>query len=153
MDTENEKKGTEKVNPDYQMTDRAPTSVSTLVRGVEIGEEAGLKQVYVENIPGKTKDYENTYCPRCRELLIKRMGYMLLAYRLTAQEACLKCRVKIVGVWEEEGDSGDGDWKSPAHCKAHLHGLGMMNRPVVGKSTSSTRSADVVGVCFPQSRY
>ena len=39
----------------------------------EIGKQAGLKYVYVGNIPGDQK--ENTYCPHCGELAIRRMGY------------------------------------------------------------------------------
>ena len=90
-------------HPDYQMTDRAPTSVSTLVRAAEIGEEAGLRYVYAGNIPGRTKDYENTYCPRCRALLIQRTGYTLYAYHLTAEGTCPKCGTKVAGVWQADG--------------------------------------------------
>jgi hypothetical protein len=97
LDTEDGKKGTEKVNSDYQMTEPPPTSVETLVRAAEIGEDAGLKHVYAGNIPGQTKDYENTYCSHCRALLIKRTGYMLQAYRLMAEEACPKCGRMIAG--------------------------------------------------------
>jgi pyruvate formate lyase activating enzyme len=39
----------------------------------QIGKDAGLKYVYVGNIPGDQK--ENTYCPKCSELAIRRMGY------------------------------------------------------------------------------
>ena len=88
-------------HPDYKMNDRSRTPVSTLVRAAEIGEEAGLKHVYAGNIPGQTKDYENTYCPHCRALLIKRTGYMLQSYRLTAEGTCPKCGTKIAGVWAE----------------------------------------------------
>ena len=33
----------------------------------------GLKYIYVGNIPGDQK--ENTYCPKCGELSIRRLGY------------------------------------------------------------------------------
>jgi pyruvate formate lyase activating enzyme len=60
-----------------------------------------LKHVYAGNIPGRTKDYENTYYPHCRALLIQRMGYRLQAYHLTAEGTCPKCGTKIAGVWAE----------------------------------------------------
>ena len=97
-------------HPDYKMTEPAPTSVDTLVRAAEIGEEAGLKHVYAGNIPGRTKDYENTYCPHCRALLIKRTGYMLQAYRLTVEGKCPKCGTKVAGVWGEEAREVGGRW-------------------------------------------
>jgi pyruvate formate lyase activating enzyme len=97
-------------HPDYKMTDRSRTPVNTLVRAAEIGEEAGLRHVYAGNIPGQTKDYENTYCPNCRELLIKRMGFMVQAYRLTEEGACPRCGTKIAGVWAEESGEVGSRW-------------------------------------------
>jgi len=35
-----------------------------------LGKEEGLNYVYIGNVPGHP--YENTYCPRCGALLIKR---------------------------------------------------------------------------------
>ncbi len=86
-------------HPDYKMTDPDPTPVSTLVRAAEIGEEAGLRYVYAGNIPGRTKGYENTYCPHCRALLVERMGYSIRANRISAQGACPQCGTQIAGIW------------------------------------------------------
>jgi len=55
--------------------DRPATPVATLVRAREIGRQAGLRYVYVGNIPGE--EGENTYCYACRELLIERLGYTI----------------------------------------------------------------------------
>jgi pyruvate formate lyase activating enzyme len=50
-----------------------PTPVKTLEKAQKIGQEAGLKFVYVGNVPGHPG--ESTYCPKCGKLLIKRVGY------------------------------------------------------------------------------
>jgi pyruvate formate lyase activating enzyme len=101
-------------HPDYKMTDPPPTSVSTLIRAAEIGEESGLKYVYAGNLPGRTKNYENTYCPKCRTLLIERTGYSLHAYHLTAQGTCPKCGTPVAGVWTEQPEGvRTGGWGMP----------------------------------------
>lgn len=50
-----------------------PTGDDILYEAYELGKEAGLKYVYVGNLPGDQK--ENTYCPACQELAIRRFGY------------------------------------------------------------------------------
>ncbi len=53
---------------------KLPTTADEVIyNAYEIGKQAGLKYVYVGNIPGDSK--ENTYCPHCGELAIRRMGY------------------------------------------------------------------------------
>ena len=59
-------------HPDYKMTEPPPTSVDTIIRAAEIGQEAGLKYVYAGNIPGRTGEYENTFCSNCSTTLIER---------------------------------------------------------------------------------
>lgn len=88
-------------HPDYKMIDPPPTSVKTLVRAAEIGLEAGLNFVYAGNLPGYVGEYENTYCPNCRALLIQRFGYVIQKYSLTAEGKCSKCQAAIPGVWTE----------------------------------------------------
>jgi len=92
-------------HPDYKMTDSPPTSVKTLLRAAEIGQEAGLNYVYAGNIPGRVGEYESTSCPKCQTVLIERRGYVIHSYRLTAQGSCPKCGQKIAGVWSEHPDS------------------------------------------------
>ncbi len=92
-------------HPDYKMTDPPPTSVRTLLRAAEIGQEAGLNYVYAGNIPGRVGEYENTVCPKCQTLLIQRSGYVIHSYRLTAQGSCPKCGHTIAGVWSEHPEA------------------------------------------------
>ncbi len=70
-------------HPDYKMTDPPPTSVRTLLRAAEIGQEAGLSYVYAGNIPGRLGEYEHTQCPKCQSVLIERTGYVIHSYRIT----------------------------------------------------------------------
>ncbi len=88
-------------HPDYKMTDPAPTTIETLIRAAEIGQEAGLNYVYAGNIPGRVGEYENTYCPDCQSLLIERYGYVIQDYRITAQGKCPNCGRAIPGIWTD----------------------------------------------------
>ncbi len=83
--------------PTYKMTDRPPTPVETLRRAREIGLEEGLRFVYEGNIPGEGG--ENTYCPACAEVIIKRIGFRIVENRLS-QGKCPKCGEPIQGVWD-----------------------------------------------------
>jgi pyruvate formate lyase activating enzyme len=98
-------------HPDYKMLEPPATPVETLVRAAEIGRAAGLRFVYAGNRPGETGDLENTSCPRCRGLLIRRTGFRVLRNRVTAEGTCPDCGSAIPGVWSaapipryEEGD-------------------------------------------------
>jgi pyruvate formate lyase activating enzyme len=51
-----------------------PTEESTLFRAWDIAREK-LDYVYVGNIDGRDKS--NTYCPSCKEIIIKRSGYSI----------------------------------------------------------------------------
>ncbi len=82
---------------DYKMTDPDNTDARTLLRAAEIGREAGLHYVYAGNLPGQVDEYEHTYCSNCNELLIKRSGYVIRDYRLTASGACPRCGTKLPG--------------------------------------------------------
>jgi len=101
-------------HPDYKMTDPSPTSVRTLLRAADIGVEAGLKFVYAGNLPSHVGEYENTYCPKCHELLIKRSGYVIQDYRLTPQGSCTRCGTTLPGVWSEHPERVNlGGWGLP----------------------------------------
>jgi pyruvate formate lyase activating enzyme len=59
--------------PYLELKDLHVTDVATLERARQIGFDAGLKYVYIGNVPGHKG--ENTYCPNCKHLLIERVGY------------------------------------------------------------------------------
>jgi len=86
-------------HPDYKMTNARPTPASTIIRAAEIGLEAGLNFVYAGNLVGRVQEYENTYCPQCRTLLVERYGYTILSYKITADGTCPNCNHVIPGIW------------------------------------------------------
>lgn len=73
-----------------------PTPMKTLERAWEIGKEAGLEFVYIGNVPGHHHD--NTYCPDCNTLLIRRMGFDVL-FNQVQRGRCPRCGRVIAGVW------------------------------------------------------
>jgi len=84
-------------SPDYKMKDRSPTPESTIKKAYDIGKKTGLKYVYAGNIT--SEDLHSTYCPKCKNLLVKRdWGYT----RIVGLEKgkCEKCGEKIEGVWK-----------------------------------------------------
>lgn len=84
---------------DYKMTDPENTEPRTLLRAAEIGREEGLRFVYCGNQPGRVGDNENTRCPSCQRPLVRRLGYTILGYDLTAEGSCPDCGTAIPGVW------------------------------------------------------
>jgi pyruvate formate lyase activating enzyme len=82
-------------HPDYKMRDRGPTPENTLRRAYELGKEAGLRYVYVGNLPGAR--LEDTLCPSCGATVIRRSGFQITE-RATAGGCCLRCGSAIDGV-------------------------------------------------------
>jgi pyruvate formate lyase activating enzyme len=86
-------------HPMYQMKHLPSTPVSSLKKAVEIAKGTGLKYVYMGNVPGS--NYENTYCPKCGKLLIKRVGFSVLQNNLVDGK-CKFCGEKIEGIWKRK---------------------------------------------------
>jgi len=82
--------------PHYNMRNLPPTPVSTLKLARQIAQDAGIHYVYIGNI--YTPDGENTYCPRCKNPLIKRKRYLVLENNII-QGKCKFCNRKTEGVW------------------------------------------------------
>jgi pyruvate formate lyase activating enzyme len=81
--------------PTYKLIDRPRTPITTLRRARDIGLAAGLRYVYEGNVPGEGG--ENTYCPFCASLLIKRYGYVIETNRIYSG-ACPDCGTVIAGI-------------------------------------------------------
>lgn len=80
--------------PAYLLRGR-PTEVERLELAVRIAKEEGINFVYVGNVPGR---HENTLCPDCGELLVKRYGCRVIENRIRGGK-CRKCGREIYGVW------------------------------------------------------
>ncbi len=83
-------------HPDYQMLDRPPTPHRSLVRAWEIGQEAGLRYVYVGNV--RDGDRESTVCPACHTLLVSRTWYTVRQH-WREPGVCHGCGLRVPGVW------------------------------------------------------
>jgi len=81
--------------PLYKLTSVQPTPVKTLEMARDMALKAGLKYPYIGNVPGHAGN--NTYCPKCRKIVIKRSGFTVLERHLKAGR-CSFCREKIDGV-------------------------------------------------------
>jgi pyruvate formate lyase activating enzyme len=78
--------------PAYRF-DNPPTKVETLERAYEMARREGVLYPYLGNVPGH--GYEDTYCPNCREKLVRRLGYTVLTYKVTSEKRCQKCGESI----------------------------------------------------------
>ena len=76
------------------MDDARPTSQKILERAYDIGKEAGLRYIYIGNLPGVRA--ESTYCYSCGQLLIDRVGYTVKSNRIE-DGTCPQCGAEIAG--------------------------------------------------------
>lgn len=83
--------------PAYKMLEYPTTPAATLRKAREIGLNAGLRYVYIGNVP--VEGGENTYCYACQELVIERSGYSNQRFALK-DGRCPKCQTQIDGVWK-----------------------------------------------------
>jgi len=82
--------------PMYKLTGVSPTPVSTLEKARDTALANGLQYVYIGNVPGHPG--ENTYCPHCKKMIIRRSGYNILE-NLVKNGKCPFCNGKIGGIW------------------------------------------------------
>lgn len=74
--------------PYLGFSDRNPTPVEVLERAHDIGSEEGLEFVYIGNVPGHP--YEDTTCPGCGSVVVKRRGFFL-SKKDTIDGRCIYC--------------------------------------------------------------
>lgn len=80
--------------PAYKMTDVPPTPMSKLEEARDIGKDAGLRYVYLGNVDSG----EDTFCPQCGALLIRRFGYRVLKNRIEVGGRCPDCGAEVAGI-------------------------------------------------------
>ena len=83
-------------HPTYKVKNLPPTPVSTITRARDIAMQTGINFAYVGNVPGH--EGESTYCPGCKKILVRRLGYRIdnVAIR---KGSCAYCGRLIPGVW------------------------------------------------------
>ncbi len=82
--------------PLYKLSDLPRTPVSTLDQARDTALQAGLHYVYITRVT--EHEGENTFCPRCREKIINRMGFVLEEI-LLEEGRCKFCDLEIPGIW------------------------------------------------------
>jgi pyruvate formate lyase activating enzyme len=75
----------------YKMQDISDTPIEDINKAYQIGKKAGLKYVYTGNVSGGYK--ENTYCPKCNELAIERIGFYIK--RFDENGKCGNCKENL----------------------------------------------------------
>lgn len=83
--------------PLYKLTNLPPTPVTVLENAYSIARTAGLQYVYLAKITGHRT--EHTYCPRCGNSVISRVGFMVGKIHLN-KGRCQFCQQAIPGRWE-----------------------------------------------------
>lgn len=86
-------------HPDYAMTGPPRTPAATLARAAALGRAAGLAHVYAGNLPGQLASLEDTLCPACGTVLVRRQGFEVLGNRLGGGGRCPDCHAPVAGVW------------------------------------------------------
>ncbi len=82
-------------HPDFKLMGRPSTPMESLRKAFDLGRAAGLNYIYLGNIIGEGND---TKCPHCKKLLIKRELFGVLENRIQ-QGCCTFCGKKIAGVF------------------------------------------------------
>ena len=83
--------------PQYRLKRLPPTPAATLEAARKRALEAGLQFVYTGNLPGHEGNH--TVCPKCRTVLVERLGFQVLKNSLVHGK-CPSCATAIPGAWE-----------------------------------------------------
>jgi pyruvate formate lyase activating enzyme len=82
--------------PLYKLTSLPYTPLSILDKARETASKAGMRYVYIGNVP-ETKA-QNTYCFKCKKTVVERKGFAILSNNLNGS-SCKFCGERIPGVW------------------------------------------------------
>jgi pyruvate formate lyase activating enzyme len=83
--------------PAYKMEHWQETPIRSLLRAREVGYEEGLRYVYLGNVP-EEEGAENTICPGCGSVVIRRWRFTVVENRLRAGR-CPDCSRLVMGRW------------------------------------------------------
>ena len=85
-----------KFYPMYHMKNIQATPLDTLLNIREIAREAGLKYVYIGNVP--QTGLGDTNCPNCGKVVVERQGYSIVS-NVVLNGCCPDCATAIAGIW------------------------------------------------------
>ncbi len=75
-------------SPAYKFSNPS-TKVGILEKAYTMAKKEGVTYPYLGNVQGHK--YEDTYCPKCGDLLIQRFSYTITRYKITQDKKCPKC--------------------------------------------------------------
>lgn len=78
--------------PSYKFS-APPTPIKFLEDAYEVAKNIGLTFVYIGNVPGHP--YEDTYCPNCGDVLIKRSGMSVITMKIEKNCVCPNCKYNL----------------------------------------------------------
>jgi pyruvate formate lyase activating enzyme len=82
-------------HPDYKLTASQITPLETLNKAYSLGKKAGLRYIYIGNIPGESPQ---TLCPSCNQSLIRRRSFWVLENNVK-DSRCPHCGEQVPGVF------------------------------------------------------
>ncbi|MFA6281440.1 MAG: AmmeMemoRadiSam system radical SAM enzyme [Candidatus Omnitrophota bacterium] len=82
-------------HPEFEFNELPPTPVKTLDFAFNLAKEKGIKYVYLGNVSCDNK--ENTFCPACGKILIKRKGFVI-GDNVIKENKCPYCLEEIAGI-------------------------------------------------------
>ncbi|OHB98849.1 MAG: AmmeMemoRadiSam system radical SAM enzyme [Planctomycetes bacterium RIFCSPLOWO2_12_38_17] len=83
-------------HPTYKIKNLPPTPLNTIENARQIAIDTGLRFPYIGNVPNH--EGENTYCPHCKQVIIRRVGFSILENHIKDGK-CKDCSQPIPGVW------------------------------------------------------
>jgi pyruvate formate lyase activating enzyme len=81
-------------HPQYKYMGSQTTPLGIMRRAEAIGKAAGLRYVYLGNVPGS--ESESTFCHGCGRMLIERLGYRIAANHVK-ESKCPDCGAAVAG--------------------------------------------------------
>ncbi len=95
--------------PHYQLKDIPATPIETLEKAYQIGKDAGLRFVYLGNVP--EHESSNTICYSCKNIVIKRMGYTTKVVGVEGSK-CKFCGAELnIRTTLEQSVQGGASWQ------------------------------------------
>lgn len=82
--------------PNYKLRKLPPTPRKTMEEARKIGQDAGLKFVYITNLA--PHEGNNSYCPSCKKAIVERLAFKTLKSSIVNGK-CKFCGTRIPGVW------------------------------------------------------
>jgi pyruvate formate lyase activating enzyme len=83
--------------PQYKLKNLPQTPLKSLEEARDIALAEGIRFVYISNVA--PHDGNNTYCPKCGKVLVRRVGFKVLENHVKDGK-CEFCQEEIPGVWK-----------------------------------------------------